>query len=127
MKKADKFSLVLLLILIVYSCLSFLFNTFVKDPKLADFFIILTFMIILTCFFSFVGYLIIKTKKYARNQRIFLLLLLLIIGFIDILLLIIATISGLTIYGFILGIFNSISLATFAIIAVIIESKSSKI
>lgn len=127
MEKADKFSLVLIIILIVYVCLSFIFNIFVKDPKLADFFAILTFMIILTCFFIFVGYLIIKKKKYARNQRIFLLLLLVIIGFIDIFLLIIATISGLTIYGFILGIFNSISLAMFAIIAVIIESKSSKI
>lgn len=127
MEKADKYSLVLLLILIVYLSSSFIFNTFVKDPELADSFAIFAFIICLTCVFSFVGYLIIKKKKYTRNQRIFLLLFLLIIGFIDFILFIIVMISGIMIYGFILGIYNSISLGTFVIIIVIIESKSSKI
>ena len=127
MEKADKYSLILLLLLIVYTCSIFIFNTFVKDPKLVDYFAIFTFVLILTCSFSFVGFLIAKTKKYTRNQKIFILIFLLIIGFIDIILLIFAMISGLTTYGFILGIFNSISLATFAIVIVIIGLKSSKI
>ena len=127
MEKSDKYSLILLLILIGYLSSSFIFNAFVKNPKLADSFAILTFIITLTCVFSFIGYLIIKTKKYTRNQIIFLLLLLLIIGFIDTILLIIVMVSGLMIYGFILGIYNVITLATFAIITIIIGSKSSKI
>ena len=122
MEKADKYSLFLLLLLIVYTCSIFIFNTFVKDPKLADSLAIFTFVIILTCIFSFVGFLIAKTKKYTRNQKIFILIFLLIIGFIDIILLFIATISGLIIWGFILGIFNSISLATFTIVIVILQT-----
>ena len=61
-----------------------------------------------------------------RNQKIVLLLLLLIIGFIDIILLIIAPVSGLWIYYPILGIFNSISLGIFVYFLGIIELKSSK-
>ena len=126
MKKADKFSLVLILILIFYFISMFILNTFVKDQELTDLFANFTFVIFLTGFFSFYGYLTIKAKKYTRNQRIFLLLHLIIIGCIDIILLIIAMVSGLWIYYPILGIYNSISLATFAISLVIIESKSSK-
>jgi len=61
-----------------------------------------------------------------RNQKIVLLLLLLIIGFIDIILLIIATVSVLWIYYPILGIFNTISLDIFVYFLGIVELKSSK-
>ena len=127
MEKADKYSLFLLLILVGYLSSSFILNAFVKNSELADLFAILTFMITLTCVFSFVGYLIIKSKKYTRNQRIFLFLFLIFIWFIDFILLIIAAVSGLWIYYPILGIYNSISLATFVMFLVIIGSKSSKI
>ncbi|MFX0106168.1 MAG: hypothetical protein ACFE75_11845 [Candidatus Hodarchaeota archaeon] len=93
---------------------------------MVDFLASFTLLIIITGVFSFIGYSTIKTKRYKRNQKIFLLLLLIIIGFIDIILLIISMVSGLMLYGFILGIYNSISLATFCIILSIIELKSSK-
>jgi hypothetical protein len=126
MKKADKFSLVFILFLIFYLSSMFILNTFVIDQELNDLFANFTFMIFLTGVFSFFGYLIIKAKKYTRNQRIFLLFLLIIFGFIDIILFLIATVSGLTIHYAILGIYNSISLGTFCIVVGIIESKSSK-
>ena len=126
MKKADKYSLVFLFIVIIYYSSFVIFNLFVKDDELIDLFAFYTLLIVLTFVFSFFGYLTIKTIKYTRNQRIFLLLLLIIIGFIDIILLIIATVSGLWIYYLILGIFTSISLGTFCIVLGIIEWKSSK-
>lgn len=103
----------------------FYFQLFVKDDEFTDFFASFTLLIILTYVFSFFGYLSIKTKKFTRNQKLFLLLLLIIIGLIDIIILIIAMFLGLMIYGFILGITNSIYLGIFAIILGIIESKSS--
>ncbi|MFX0049601.1 MAG: hypothetical protein ACFE8G_15820 [Candidatus Hermodarchaeota archaeon] len=126
MKKLDKFLFLVLIIFITSISSIFIFTVFIKDQELIDFFASFTLFCVLISVFSFFGYLIIKRKKYARNQKIILILLLVIIGFIDILLLIVATVSGLWIYSPILGIFNSISLGIYAIILGAIESKSLK-
>ena len=126
MKKAQKYTFFFILIEIISISSLLILNIFVKDQEMIDFFANCIIAIVLIGIFSFLGYLIIKTEKYMRNQKIFLLLFLIIIGLIDIILLIIALVSGLWIYFPILGIYNSISLGTFVIVIGIIDLKSSK-
>ncbi|MBY9008661.1 MAG: hypothetical protein KGD74_02190 [Candidatus Lokiarchaeota archaeon] len=123
MKKVEICGLFLLLFTIFFLSSMFILNTFVNDQELTDLFHNFAAGIFTTGIISFFGYLIIKAKKYTRNQRIFLLFLYIIIGFVEIVHLIIVAVLGLWMYAYSLEIFNPIAFATFAISLGIIELK----
>lgn len=126
MRKAEKITLVLIVIAIFYLSSIFIINAFVKESVITEYISALIFVVFLSGLFIFFGHLIIKKETYIRSQKIFLILFLIIVGVIDVILIIIAIVSGLWIYYPIIGIFTCISLAAFSSIISVIELRISK-
>jgi hypothetical protein len=125
MKKDTKFSIVLFLIFIIYFVPSSILRNLIGE-EVSIFFNSVMFGIIIICFFTYFSYLIIRSDKLTKNQKICLLLFLIIIGLVDLISIYVLTVSYSTIYAVNFGIFNSISLGIFCMIsAIIFSSKKS--
>lgn len=115
-----------ILIALIYFITWIILTLLALSDEIIENFSLIFLYLLLGGTFICIGYIISKREKYTKKQKITLMIILLIIGFLDLILVISAQISGLGIYYFLMGICIPISFGILAISLASLEIRIAK-